>query len=110
MGQWGRSERVTAGPAPCLNMMLATRDRHVLYQFPYDEQFLSRSPGLGVGRPGLEAGPGAAARRRTAPPIQAAVNFTFTPIDLDHPDLFGVTVVLMEENGYSVCLTEAFAR
>ncbi|MFE2609678.1 hypothetical protein ACFXI6_50895 [Streptomyces mirabilis] len=32
------------GPAPCLNMVLASRDRHVLHQFPYTEQLLSRSP------------------------------------------------------------------
>ncbi|MEU0957202.1 hypothetical protein ABZ353_33485 [Streptomyces niveus] len=44
------------------------------------------------------------------PPVQAAVNFAFTPIQLDHPDPFGVTVVLMEEDGYTVRLTEAFAR
>ncbi|MFE2498813.1 hypothetical protein [Streptomyces scopuliridis] len=49
------------------------------------------------------------------PPIQAAVNFAFTsieftPIELDHPDPFGVTVSLMEEDGYSVRLTEAFTR
>ncbi|MFE6496316.1 hypothetical protein [Streptomyces sp. NPDC057748] len=44
------------------------------------------------------------------PPIQATVNFSFTPIELDHPGAFGVTVVLMEEDGYSVRLTEAFAR
>ncbi|MFJ5680227.1 hypothetical protein [Streptomyces sp. NPDC093097] len=44
------------------------------------------------------------------PPIQAAVNFSFAPIELDHPDPFGVIVVLMEENGYRISLTEAFAR
>lgn len=43
-------------------------------------------------------------------PVQAAVNFSFTPIELDHPDPFGVAVMLMEEDGYSVRLTEAFAR
>ncbi|MFE7359400.1 hypothetical protein ACFU8Q_41635 [Streptomyces sp. NPDC057543] len=32
------------GPAPCLNMVLATRDGHVLHQFPYTEQLLYRSP------------------------------------------------------------------
>lgn len=30
------------GPAPCLNMVLATRDEHVLHQFPYSEELLSR--------------------------------------------------------------------
>lgn len=44
------------------------------------------------------------------PPIQAAVNFAFTPIELNHPDPFGATVVLMDKDGYSVRLTEAFAR
>ncbi|MFB7596797.1 hypothetical protein [Streptomyces sp. NPDC056160] len=33
-----------AGPAPCLNMVLAPRGGHVLHQFPYSEQLLSRSP------------------------------------------------------------------
>ncbi|MEV6146243.1 hypothetical protein [Streptomyces sp. NPDC051992] len=36
------------------------------------------------------------------------MNFSFIPIELDHPDPFGVTVVLMEGDGYSVRLTEAF--
>ncbi|MGA5318763.1 hypothetical protein ACPCTK_32325 [Streptomyces pseudogriseolus] len=44
------------------------------------------------------------------PPIQAAVNFSFTPIELDHPGPFGVTVVLTEEDGYRISLTEAFTR
>jgi hypothetical protein len=44
------------------------------------------------------------------PPIQAAVDYSFIPLELDHPSPFGVTVVLMEEDGYSVRLTEAFAR
>ncbi|WP_239076308.1 hypothetical protein [Streptomyces sp. SID9913] len=32
------------GPAPCLNRVLATPAGHVLHQFPYSEQLLSRSP------------------------------------------------------------------
>lgn len=44
------------------------------------------------------------------PPIQAAVNFSFTSMDLDPPDPFSVTVVRMEEDGYRISLTEAFAR
>ncbi|MFF0095262.1 hypothetical protein ACFYSF_35755 [Streptomyces canus] len=44
------------------------------------------------------------------PPIPAAVNYSFAPIELDHPDPFGVTVVLMEEDDYQVSLTEAFDR
>ncbi|MFD5989966.1 hypothetical protein [Streptomyces cyaneofuscatus] len=42
------------------------------------------------------------------PPIQAAVNLSFTLVELDHPGPFGVTVVLMEEDGYGISLTEAF--
>ncbi|RPK56106.1 hypothetical protein EES42_41205 [Streptomyces sp. ADI95-17] len=49
-------------------------------------------------------------RSELVPPIQTAVNYAFTPIELDHPDPFGVTVVLMEEDGYRISLTEAFAR
>ncbi|MFF3784140.1 hypothetical protein [Streptomyces sp. NPDC001933] len=44
------------------------------------------------------------------PSIQAAVEFAFTPFELNHPDPFGATVALMEEGGYSVHLTDAFAR
>lgn len=43
------------------------------------------------------------------PPVQAAVDYAFTPLELDHPSPFGVTVVLMEEDGYKLRLTEAFA-
>ncbi|GAA3370155.1 hypothetical protein GCM10017744_092780 [Streptomyces antimycoticus] len=32
------------------------------------------------------------------------------PIELDHRDPSGVIVVLMEEDGYSACLTEGLAR
>ncbi|WP_275461399.1 hypothetical protein [Streptomyces noursei] len=35
---------------------------------------------------------------------------SFAPMELDHPDSFGVTVVLMDENGYRISLAEAFAR
>ncbi|MEU9271345.1 hypothetical protein AB0E04_38775 [Streptomyces sp. NPDC048251] len=31
-------------------------------------------------------------------------------LELDHPNPFGVTVVLMEEDGYKVRLAETFAR
>lgn len=31
-----------SGPAPCLNMVHATRDGHVLHQFPYEERVLAR--------------------------------------------------------------------
>ncbi|MHB6912772.1 hypothetical protein [Streptomyces sp. DB-54] len=38
------------------------------------------------------------------------VNFVFTPIELNHPDAFGVTAGPMEEDGSRVRLTAAFAR
>ncbi len=99
------------GPAPCLNMVLATRDGHMLHQFPYSEQLLSRGPEGWASvapdwRPALAPQPGG----ELVPPIQAAVDFSFTSIELNHPDPFGVAVVLMEEDGYRVSLTEAFAR
>jgi hypothetical protein len=92
-------------------MVLATGDGHILHQFPYSEQLLSRSlEGLASvapnWRPSLVPQPGG----ELVPPIQAAVNFSFTPIELDHPDPFGTTVVLMEEDGYRISLTEAFGR
>ncbi|SCD33241.1 hypothetical protein GA0115234_100453 [Streptomyces sp. DvalAA-43] len=37
-------ELPVVGPAPCMNMVLASRDAHVLHQFLHDEQLLSRSP------------------------------------------------------------------
>ncbi|MEU5382018.1 hypothetical protein ABZ359_42145 [Streptomyces sp. NPDC005968] len=40
----------------------------------------------------------------------AADAFACTPIKLNHPDPFGATAVLMEEDSYSVRLNEAFAR
>lgn len=49
------------------------------------------------------------AGRQTDPPVRAAVDYSFIPLEIDHPSPFGVTVVLMEEDGYSVRLTEAFA-
>ncbi len=87
------------------------RDGHVLHQFPYSEQLLSRSSEGWASvapdwRPALTPQPGG----ELVPPIQSAVNFSFSPIELDHPDPFGITVVLMEEDGYRISLTEAFAR
>ena len=38
------------------------------------------------------------------------MDYAFTTIELDHPDPFGATGVLMEEDGYRVGLTEAFGR
>ncbi|AZP22777.1 hypothetical protein EJC51_46095 [Streptomyces aquilus] len=99
------------GPAPCLNMVLATQDGHVLHQFPYTEQLLSRSSdGWASVAPDWMPAPAPQPGGELVPPIQAAVNYSFTPIDIDHPDPFGVTVVLMEEDGYRVSLTEAFTR
>ncbi len=99
------------GPAPCLNMVAATREGHVLHQFPYTEDLLGRSPeGWASVAPDWRPAPPARPGGELAPPVQAAVNFAFTPLELNHPDPLGVTVVRMEEDGYSVRLTEAFAR
>jgi hypothetical protein len=99
------------GPAPYLNMVLVSRDRHVLHQFPYTKQLLARSPeGWASVAPDWRPAPAPQPGGELAPPIQTAVNFAFTPIELDHPDPFGVTVVLMEEDGYRVRLTESFDR
>ncbi|ESP95697.1 hypothetical protein B591_30888 (plasmid) [Streptomyces sp. GBA 94-10 4N24] len=98
-------------PAPCLNMVVASRDGHVLHQFPYTEQLLSRSTeGWASVAPDWGPAPAPQPGGELVPPIQTAVNFSYTPIELDHPDPFGVTVVLMEEDGYRISLTEAFAR
>ncbi|MEV0224795.1 hypothetical protein [Streptomyces sp. NPDC050704] len=98
------------GPAPCLNMVHATQDGHVLHRFPYTEQPPARSPEDSASvephwLPAPEPQPGG----ELVPPIRAAVDFSFTPLELDHPSPFGVTVVLMEEDGYSIRLAEAFA-
>lgn len=78
---------------------------------PYTEQLLSRSAeGCASVAPDWRRVPAPQPGGELVPPIQAAVNFSFTPIKLDHPDPFGVTVVLMEEDGYRISLTEAFAR
>lgn len=56
------------GPAPRLNMVLATRDGHVLHQFPlHRTAAVPQSRRLGFGRPGLEAGPRTAARGAVDP-------------------------------------------
>ncbi|WP_193242103.1 hypothetical protein [Streptomyces phaeolivaceus] len=104
-------ELPVVGPAPCLNMVLATPDGHVLHRFPYSEQVLSRSPeGWASVAPDWGPAPAPQPGGELVPPIQAAVNYSFIPLELDHPSPFGVTVVLMEEDGYRVRLTEAFAR
>jgi hypothetical protein len=104
-------ELPVVGPAPCLNMVLACRDGHVLHQFPYNEQLLSRSSeGWASVAPNWRSAPAPQPGGELVPPIQAAVDYSFTPIEIDHPDPFGVTVVLMEEDGYRVRLAETFDR
>ncbi|WP_371596274.1 hypothetical protein [Streptomyces sp. NBC_00564] len=103
-------ELPVVGPAPCLNMVHATTDGHILHQFPYTEQPAAH-PADGSASiepqwlPALEPQPGG----ELVTPVRAAVDYSFTPLELDHPSPFGVTVVLMEEDGFSVRLTEAFA-
>jgi hypothetical protein len=102
-------ELPVVGPAPCLNMVHATKEGgHTLHQFPYTEQPQAHSPEGSVEPQwlaALEPQPGG----ELVPPVRAAVDFSFTPLELDHPSPFGVTVILMEEDGFSVRLTEAFA-
>ncbi|WP_405776377.1 hypothetical protein [Streptomyces sp. NBC_01538] len=100
----------SADPAPCLNMVHATRDGHTLHRFPYAEQAAGDSPEgptavVPQWLPAPEPQPGG----ELIPPVRAAVDYSFVPLDIDHPSPFGVTVVLMEEDGYNVRLTEAFA-
>lgn len=103
-------ELPVAGPAPCLNMVHATKDGHTLHQFPYTEGVLARTPEGGTSvEPRWQPAPVPQPGGTLVPPVQAAVDYAFTPIEIDHPSPFGVTVVLMEEDGYSVRLTEAFA-
>ena len=89
-------------PSPCLNMVHATKDGHTLHQFPYTEDPASAEPRW-------QPSPAPQPDGKLLPPVQAAVDYAFTPLELDHPSPFGVTVVLMEEDGYSLRLTEAFA-
>jgi hypothetical protein len=98
----GVCELPVDGPSPCLNMVHATQDGHTLHQFPYTEEPGSAGPHW---RPAPAPQPGG----KLVPPVQAAVDYAFTPLELDHPSPFGVTVVLMEEDGYNLRLTEAFA-
>ncbi|MET9889113.1 hypothetical protein ABZZ47_02665 [Streptomyces sp. NPDC006465] len=97
------------GPAPCLNMVHATPDGHVLHQFPYEEGRPSHGSEDGA-TTALDWKPAPAPQPdgELPPPIRAAVDYAFTPMELDHPNPFGVTVVLMEEDGYTVRLTESF--
>lgn len=95
-------ELPVAGPGPCLNLVHATKDGHTLHRFPYTEGPDTTGPQW---LPAPEPQPGG----ELVPPVQAAVDYSFIPLELDHPSPFGVTVVLMEEDGYNVRLTEAFA-
>ncbi|MFG2415583.1 hypothetical protein [Streptomyces goshikiensis] len=92
-------------------MVLATQAGHVLHQFPYSERLLSRSAeGWALFAPDWRPTSAPQPGGELDPPIQTAVNFSFTPIELDYPDPFGFTVVLMEEDGHRISLTEAFTR
>ncbi|MER6440847.1 MULTISPECIES: hypothetical protein [unclassified Streptomyces] len=96
-----------SGPAPCLNMVHATRDGHVLHQFPYEERVLARdSEGVASIDPDWLTAPEPQPGGELVPPVRAAVDYSFVPLELDHPNPFGVTVVLMEEDGYKVRLTD----
>ncbi|MFD8733848.1 hypothetical protein ACFV06_02895 [Streptomyces sp. NPDC059618] len=114
---WETREVATAcelpatGPSPCLNMVRATPDGHVLHQFPYDEEVPPAGSEDPVGSPAALVWKQSIAPRpdgELPPPVKAAVDYAFTPMDLDHPNPFGVTVVLMEEDGYTVRLAEGF--
>jgi hypothetical protein len=98
------------GPAPCLNMVHATRDGHVLHQLPYALEPLAASPdGPAATGPRWLPAPDPQPGGELVPPVQAALTYSFTPLELDHPSPFGVTVLLMEDDGYSVHLTDTFA-
>ena len=104
-------ELPVVGPAPCLNMVAATPSAHVLHQFPYAEQLVSRSPeGWASVVPAWRAVPPPLPGGELVPPIHAAIDFAFRPLQLNHPDPLAVAVAVMEREGYSVSLTEAFAR
>ncbi|MFJ7966591.1 hypothetical protein [Streptomyces sp. NPDC096324] len=104
-------ELPVVGPSPCLNMVRATPDGHVLHQFPYTEE----SSSAGTAEKDATAldwvqAPAPRPDGELPPPVKAAVEYAFTPMELDHPNPFGVTVVLMEEDGYTVRLTDVFDR
>ncbi|MET8133054.1 hypothetical protein [Streptomyces sp. NPDC005251] len=114
---WETSEVATTcelpvvGPAPCLNMVQATPDGHVLHQFPYTEAFPSagaEDPDRSTTTLDWTPAPAPQPDGELPPPVRAAVDYAFTPMELDHPNPFGVTVVLMEEDGYTVRLTDSF--
>ncbi|MFE6826426.1 hypothetical protein [Streptomyces sp. NPDC057690] len=98
------------GPAPCLNLVQAGRGGHVLHQFPYTENVVARGPdGTASVVPDWLPAPAPQPGGELVAPVQAAVTYSFIPLELDHPNPFGVTVVLMEEDGYKVRLAETFA-
>jgi hypothetical protein len=106
-------ELPVVGPAPCLNMVHATPEGHVLHQFPYSEEFSSDGSEDAEGSTATlewERAPAPQPGGELPPPVQAAVDYAFTPMELDHPNPFGVTVVLMEDDGYTVRLTDGFDR
>ena len=114
---WETQEVATAcelpvsGPSPCLNMVRATPDGHVLHQFPYTEESLSAGSGNADGSATAldwDQAPAPRPDGELPPPVEAAVAYAFTPMELDHPNPFGVTVVLMEEDGYTVRLSDGF--
>lgn len=100
-----------AGPVPCLNMVRATPEGHVLHQFPYEVRS-ARDPDGGATAAGIDwkAAPPPQEGGDLVAPVRAAVDYAFTPLDMDHPNPFGVTVVLMEEDGYTVRLAETLDR
>lgn len=79
-------ELPVVGPAPCLNMVHATTDGHILHQFPYTERPAAH-PADGSASvephwlPALEPQPGG----ELVAPVRAAVDYSFTPLELDHP-------------------------
>ncbi|MGW6008161.1 hypothetical protein [Streptomyces sp. NPDC055210] len=113
------------GPAPCLNLVHATKDGHVLHQLPCTHQPMASAPEGSTPKgsmpeestpevpdavePRWLPAPAPQPGGELAPPIQAALTYSFTPLDLDHPSPFGVTVLLMEDDGYAVHLTDSFA-
>jgi hypothetical protein len=92
-------------------MVHATKDGgHVLHQLPYTEQSSPQSPeGQSSPAPHWLPAPEPQPGGELVPPIRAAVDFSFTPLEMNHPSPFGVTVVLMEEDGYNIRLTDTFA-
>ncbi|MFS8204102.1 hypothetical protein ACLVWQ_36205 [Streptomyces sp. CWNU-52B] len=101
---------VTA-PAPCLNLVHATKEGHVLHQLPYTHTHApldSAAGGTAGAGPTWLPAPGPQPDGELSPPIRAALDYSFTPLELDHPSPFGVTVLLMEDDGYTVRLTDAF--